>query len=365
MPTVDEEFLLHLLQACAARAPEPLYPARYAREQHLDRDALDAGLDELRRRGLVHLTEWIKDAGQGLALTEAGRQALATRRLPTGRAVASAAPALKDRVLTDYERGEIVRAAVFEPTMPYASRLLLAANMLFFAFGAFYAWNNNDLDIWDYLAGSSKPPTFTTAIVLKQLGALDIDLVFRKHGRPQFERIILSCFLHIGLLHLFMNMFFLYSLGPIIESMWGSVRFLAIYFMAGIVGGCAVLHFDMTQERSAYVAGASGCLFGIFVALVVWFMLNRQFLPERLIQAFKNNLATNVILLVAINFLPNVSWQGHLGGAIGGLLAALLLHVQRFHPSPGIRMLALAGVPIIPIGFFVAVLWEARQAGLL
>jgi rhomboid protease GluP len=364
MPTVDEKFMLHLLQACAARAPEPLYPARYAREQHLDRDALDAGLDELRRRGLVHLTEWIKDAGQGLALTEAGRQALATRRLPTGRAVASAAPALRDRALTEYERGEIVRAAVFEPTRPLVSRVLLAANLLFFAFGGFYTWNNS-LDISHYLEGSSPPPDFTTNFVLLKLGALHSSLVFLPGNRPQFERIILSAFLHIGLLHLFMNMYFLFSLGPVIESMWGSLRFLAIYFIAGIVSGCVVLQFEMTQRRGIVVAGASGCLYGIFVALMVWFFLNRQFLPERLIQAFKNNLATNVILLVAINFVPGISWQGHLGGAIGGLLAALLLHVQRFHPSPGIRILALAGLPIIPIGFFAAVLWEARQAGLL
>ena len=364
MPTVDEEFLLHLLQACAARAPEPLYPAHYAREQHLDRDTLDAGLDELRRRGLVHLTEWIKDAGQGLALTDAGRRALASERVPIERAVVSNAPAPKAGALTEYERGEIVRAAIFEPTRPFVSRALLAANLLYFVFGAFYA-GNNGLDVSHYLAGSSPAPDFTTHIVLIKLGALHTSLVFPLGTRPEFERIILSCFLHIGVLHLFMNMFFLYSLGPIIESMWGSLRFLAIYFIAGIVGGCAVLHFDMTQEHSAYVAGASGCLFGIFVALVVWFMLNRQFLPERLIQAFKNNLATNVILLVAVNFLPNVSWQGHLGGAIGGLLAALLLHVQRFHPSPAIRFLALAGVPIIPIGFLVAVLWEAHQAGFL
>ena len=360
MPTVEEKFLLYLLQACAARAPEPLYPARYAREQHLDRDTLDEGLDELRRRGLIQFTEWVKDAGQGLALTEAGRRALATRRLPTGRAVAREVTAPRERALTDYERGEIVRAAVFEPTMPYVSRVLLAANLLFFTFGAFYAWNNNEtLEVADYLAGSSPLPKRTTDRVLIHLGALHPSLVFQPGNRPQFERIILSCFLHIGLLHLFMNMFFLYSLGPVIESMWGSVRFLAIYFIAGIVSGCVVLQFDMTQEHSGYAAGASGCLFGIFVALVVWFWLNRQFLPERLIQALKNNLAINVILLVAINFLPNVSWQGHLGGAIGGLLAALLLHVQRFHPSHAIRILALAGVPIIPIGFFVAVLWQA------
>jgi rhomboid protease GluP len=68
-----------------------------------------------------------------------------------------------------------------------------------------------------------------------------------------------------------------------------------------------------------------------------------------------------LFLLFAINFLPRVSWQGHLGGAIGGFLVALLLHVQRFHPSRVVRWLALAGVPAIPVLFFLAVLWQAGR----
>jgi membrane associated rhomboid family serine protease len=358
MPSVDEEFLLHLLRACAACAPDPLYPVRFARLQNLDRAKLDAGLDELRRRGLIHLTEWVKDAGQGYAPTEAGSKALATRRLPTQRAAVAEAPAAADRAHTVYERGEIVRAAIFEPATPHVSRALLAANLLFFFFGVYYAWNH-DLDVSDYLGGIK----LTTDVVLIRLGALDPSLVFPHGSRPQFERIILSSFLHIGLLHLSMNMYFLYSLGPLIESMWGSLRFLVIYLVSGVVSGCVVLQYSMSAERGAITAGASGCLFGIFVALVVWFWLNRGYLPERLIENWKNNLATNVILLIAINFLPNISWQGHLGGAIGGLLTALLLHVQRFHPAPAIRNLALVGVPIIPLGFFAAMLWQAWQTG--
>jgi hypothetical protein len=81
-------------------------------------------------------------------------------------------------------------------------------------------------------------------------------------------------------------------------------------------------------------------------------------LPEGLIQDWSRSLGINAFLLIAINFVPGISWQGHLGGAIGGLLAALLLHVQRFHPSPGMRWLALAALPMVPVGFFLAVLWQ-------
>ena len=129
---------------------------------------------------------------------------------------------------------------------------------------------------------------------------------------------------------------------------------------AGVVSGCVVLQYDLAHERSSLTAGASGSLYGIFVSMVVWFWLNREHLPERLIQDWSRNLATNAFLLFAINFLPlPISWQGHLGGAIGGLLAALLLHANRFHPSPSVRLLALTALPLIPLGFFLAVLWQA------
>src|SRR5438128_639308 len=106
MPKVDAEFLSQLLHACAETAP--LYPARYAQPHRLDRGELDAGLDELRRRGLVQFTEWVKDAGQGYEPTKAGWQALAGRGpLPRGPAAPVAEHA--DRDTTVYDRGEAVR----------------------------------------------------------------------------------------------------------------------------------------------------------------------------------------------------------------------------------------------------------------
>ena len=96
-------------------------------------------------------------------------------------------------------------------------------------------------------------------------------------------------------------------------------------------------------------------------AIRVWFGLNYQHLPGALISEFSRNLILNLIILIAINFFPGISWQGHLGGAIGGLLAALFLHVQRFNPWRLVRMAALLGVPLIPLGFFAAVLWQAGR----
>jgi membrane associated rhomboid family serine protease len=63
--------------------------------------------------------------------------------------------------------------------------------------------------------------------------------------------------------------------------------------------------------------------------------------------------------LIATSMAPGISWQGHLGGAIGGFLAAALMYLQRFHPSFGVRVLALLGLPFIPAAFFTLALWQA------
>lgn len=363
MPTVNEDFLLHLLQACDACAP--LFPARFAKQENLDRVKLDAGLDELRRRGLVQFTEWIKDAGQGYALTDAGRQALTAKRLPTGR-VAPVSASSTSAVPNLYQRGEIARAALLGHGRPYACWALLIVNLLFFADGAVFVWRN-DLSVMSYLQGHAIRHDLALrqdVPVLFDLGALWPDSTvpersMRQFRKPEFERLLLFLFLHAGVLHLFMNMIFLGTLAGEIEAMWGWARFLAIYFVAGIVSGCVIILIDRFAQEGSVTVGASGPLYGVFTAMIIWFSLNYKHVPDNLLQEWSRIIGISSFMLVAANFVPHTSWQGHLGGAIGGLLAALLFHVQRFHPARGIRWLALAGVPLIPAAFFIAVLWQA------
>jgi rhomboid protease GluP len=365
MATAGDDFLLKLLMACAERAPTPLYPAQYAKENGLDRDALDAALDELRRRGLIQLTDWVKDLGQGRALTDAGKNALTTSDLRAAPATSRHESPLDDAGST-FERGEIVRRAIFEPRTPYVSWTLLAINVLVFFFGAVFAWFDrmpwrpND-DPWsrtrDYLVGAGDE----TGRVLGDLRGLVRGDVLARQRRPQFERLVVFFFLHVGILHLALNMFFLATLSGLVESMWGPVRFLALYFIAGVVSGCVIVIIEILRppDQILVTVGASAPLYGIFTALVVWFALNFQHLPEDAIQEYSRTIGINLILLVGMNFAGGMSWQGHFGGAVGGLLAALLLHVQRFHAARAVRILALVGLPMIPVAFFVAMLWQA------
>src|SRR5207247_3144872 len=75
----------------------------------------------------------------------------------------------------------------------------------------------------------------------------------------EWWRLLTCCFVHFGLLHLGMNMYFLYALGGMVESMWGHGRFLVLYPLAGFAGRCAL------AIRSSG-AGASGALWGVMVA---------------------------------------------------------------------------------------------------
>jgi membrane associated rhomboid family serine protease len=249
-----------------------------------------------------------------------------------------------------------VRSVLLDTGRPYACWTLLALNLIYFAVGAAYSWQHEGSPI-DYLSGRDSQTLYDLG------GLVPNDTIppakWRALWRPQYERFVLFLFLHVGALHLILNMFFLVTLGGEIEAMWGWVRFLAIYFISGFVSGCVIILISRYQHTVSLTIGASGALYGLFVSMIVWFAMNYRHLPDNVLQDWSRAVGINIFLLLATNFIRDVSWEGHFGGAVGGLLAALLLHVQRYHPSRIVRWLALAGVPMIPAAFFVAVLWQA------
>src|SRR5262249_42970112 len=124
-------------------------------------------------------------------------------------------------------------------------------------------------------------------------------------ARGQWWRLLTYCFVHGGLLHIVLNMYFLYAVGPMVERMFGPLRFLALYLIAGLGGGCAVLIYN-----SAAV-GASGALCGILAALPAWVVLNRPYLPPALASELLRRSLLNIVLIVIISILPGVSAAGH------------------------------------------------------
>lgn len=136
----------------------------------------------------------------------------------------------------------------------------------------------------------------------------------------QVWRLFTPAFLHGSPTHLLVNMLSLHSLGPVTEWTCGRQRFLAIYLGSAVAGNIASYFGDDLPSL-----GASGAIFGLSGALLVYFVRNR-----RLFRGRGSNIITRLVLTVILNFgigivLPQIDEWGHLGGFMGGALLAYLL----------------------------------------
>ena len=156
----------------------------------------------------------------------------------------------------------------------------------------------------------------------------------------EWWRLLTAGFLHGGLFHLLLNMYALYFLGRMLEPALGHVRFAAIYFAALLAGSFgAVLVSPETP-----VVGASTAIFGLFGAAIVM-------ARNRGIDIMASGLGPILILNLVITFLPglNISIGGHLGGLVGGVLAALAVEALSKRRSPVVAVLVCAAIAIASV----------------
>jgi membrane associated rhomboid family serine protease len=131
--------------------------------------------------------------------------------------------------------------------------------------------------------------------------------------------LVTAGFLHLGIVHLLVNMWSLAVLGAALEGRLGAARFGALYGTS-LVGGTAAIQLFAPDSLAA---GASTALYGLFGALFVLLLAARQDVRSLLVL-----LAVNI----AVSLLPGISLVGHLGGLVAGALTAalfLLLHGRR------------------------------------
>ena len=134
----------------------------------------------------------------------------------------------------------------------------------------------------------------------------------------EYYRIVSSGFLHGSILHLGMNMYGLYVLGPVVLALFGRARFLAIYAVALLGGAAAVLLFAWSQPT----LGASGALLGLAGAIAGAFTASGRPLNQiPMLQIIAINLALPL-------FIPTISFWGHFGGIAAGFAAGFV--AQRF-----------------------------------
>jgi len=138
----------------------------------------------------------------------------------------------------------------------------------------------------------------------------------------QWWRLLTSVFLHIGLLHLAVNMWCLWDLGSFAERIYGRLCFLAVYLISGITGALV----SLIWRPFALEAGASGAIFGIAGALIASFCLGRLPYSGKAAKAA----ILSVVAFAGYNLFVGLFGSAagvaaHMGGLLSGFVLGLML----------------------------------------
>ncbi len=187
---------------------------------------------------------------------------------------------------------------VFSPKKIIVTKILICLNILVFL--AMYLFGNGSQDIATLLIfGANYKPLV--------LGG-------------QIWRLLTCAFIHIGLIHLLVNMYSLSIIGYQVETYVGKWKYLVIYLVSAISGAL----FSLVGEASVS-AGASGAIFGLLGALLYFGYHYRLYLNSVL----KNQIIPIIIINLGIGFLiPGIDVLAHIGGLIGGYLITMALGLE-------------------------------------
>jgi rhomboid protease GluP len=204
-------------------------------------------------------------------------------------------------VLPDID--ELINRQPEEPTIQMASNsvpatyVLIGINIAIWLFGQLFLLLFNE----DYLKNSGIK---NNAAILS----------------GEYWRLITPIFLHADIMHLSANSFSLLIFGQVIERMFGTKKFLIIYFASGVLGCIASFIFSNSLSL-----GASGAIMGIGGSFIyIWLKNRRAFLGN-------SRQYLTFVFLVFINLFygltrPGIDNFGHFGGFLGGLLSAGALY---------------------------------------
>ena len=164
-----------------------------------------------------------------------------------------------------------------------------------------------------------------------------LELNKRGLANGEWWRLLSPVLVHAGLLHLAFNMYFLYLVGPLVEQLYGSARFLLLYLLTAATASLA----SYLLGGPGASVGASGALFGLCGVLLVGRVLHRPALQGQqraMMSQIGGLVVINLVLGFGLNtFGGNIDNFAHLGGLAGGLWLGLLI------PPVGAAELPLVG----------------------
>lgn len=165
----------------------------------------------------------------------------------------------------------------------------------------------------------------TNASTLQRLGALEPYAVL---ANSQYWRLLAALFLHYGAVHLAVNLYALYVLGPPLERLIGALRFAFSYIVAGLGSTAGVVALWRLQWTQAdFLVGASGSVMGIVGAWAGWLLRHRHTPMAR------RRLATIGLIVIIQSafdlYTPQISMAAHLCGLGTGLCVGLVTAPRR------------------------------------
>lgn len=184
---------------------------------------------------------------------------------------------------------------------PWATYIIMGINILVFMITAFLSKNIMTSNI----------------SVLIYLGAKVNVLI----SSGEYYRLITCMFLHAGLLHISLNMYSLYIIGPLVERVYGRVKYISIYFIAGIVA--SLFSYIFSNDISI---GASGAIFGLLGATLIFAITIKKTVGKDFYINILQVMAVNLIIGFSI---PNIDNYAHIGGILGGIVMGKFFEVNK------------------------------------
>ena len=189
---------------------------------------------------------------------------------------------------------------------PRVTQVLLGLNVLLFVLttigGSGFLFGGGNSGLFEQLALA---PTVH--------GAVRDGMVVAADGvaQGQYYRLLTSMFLHFGIIHIALNMYCLYVIGPTLERTLGHLRFAVLYLVSGLGGAAASYALGSPNEQAA---GASGAVFGLFAALFV-------------VQRRRGGDVSGIVVTIGLNLAlgltsSSIDVRAHVGGLLTGAAVA-------------------------------------------
>ncbi len=269
-----------------------------------------------------------------------------------GASTAGQSASQRPQVVSDRETIRFARAILARPYI--FTVVLLMANIFVFLL----MWQSSGLRL-------SLLEPFSQEVLI----AYGAKVNFLIDSQKQWWRLVTPMFVHVNLLHLLVNMYSLWILGPYVEKLYGSAKFIVFWVLTGI--GASVASYLTVIDTSAPLgplgrflfrpdmpsAGASGSLFGLVGVLFAFGIKFRHELPEGFKRAFGTGLLPMILLNLFIGYVGSGIFDNaaHLGGLISGAGLGFLVGYRRPGEKANVaifwRVLQILAVALVAFSF--------------